>query len=127
MPASHPCRRHLRNLACDQVQTRKNDIAMTNEAPPSTSDGTDQTQVVAQLSNRWRVTESHDGLQWIIQNSRLNKGAMRWYGLYHLRSKTGLLRYVGELEGQGEFATDPAAFAALTSLPAWIKTRNGKA
>lgn len=106
---------------------------MTNEDLPPTSERTDPQEgspnyawIVAQFSARWRVIESRDGLQWIVQHSRLNKGVMRWYGLYHLRTKACLLRYVGELEGLGEFTADPTALAALAGLPAWIESTGEK-
>lgn len=120
---------HLIEPGCVRLQTRKNDIAMTNE----TSGGTDHREghadyawIVAQLAPGWRVIESRDGLQWIIQYSRRTKDGVRWNGHYHFRSKACLLRYVGELEGRGEFTARPEALSALAELPAWIETAGRK-
>lgn len=101
---------------------------MTTKTLPSPSGGTDHREgspdyawTVAQLSDRWRVIECRDGIQWVIQKSRRNGGETRWYGELHCRSLVGLLLHVAELARREGIVITPAMRQLLNALPAWIE------
>ena len=69
--------------------------------------------MIVQLNDRWRVT--HDPLQWILQ-ARKSRETVRhtgYYGRSYCRSRTALIRCIGEYCGE----VDPAALAIVESWP----------
>jgi hypothetical protein len=77
----------------------------------------DYDRVVAHLNDRHRVILCKDGIQWILQR-KMNKQDDGWRGLKFCRTKSGLLRFVGEA---GDIL--PNAMAILEALPDWAEPR----
>jgi hypothetical protein len=85
---------------------------LTNSTRRESDDG--YRFVIARLSDRWRVIECRDGIQWIIQHiDGKRHGETRWTGFRYLRTRDRLIascrRSVPEI--------DPSALAILQSLP----------
>ncbi|WP_454656834.1 hypothetical protein [Bosea beijingensis] len=101
---------------------------MTNQTLPSRADGTDDREtkadyawIVAELSDRWRVVECPEGIQWIIQSRRGDGEKARWYNKFYCRSLVGLLLHVDELTRRKGIEVTPAVSQILASLPDWIE------
>jgi hypothetical protein len=71
--------------------------------------------VVAQLNPHWRVVESRDRVQWILQRAGSPKMSRRndWRGRSYCQTGEALRRCTREYAG----AIDPAAAAILAALP----------
>ena len=76
--------------------------------------------VLAALNERWRVVV--DPLQWIVQYRRNNRGRSggsedprSWEGRSFCRTRTALLRCIGEYCGE----VDPSALSIIKALPEW--------
>lgn len=107
---------------------------MTTKTLPPPAGGTDHREgspdyawVVAQLSEGWRVIESRDGIQWIIQKPRQTDGGTRWEGRLHCRSLAGLLLHVDELARREGITIAASVRLKLVALPAWIEAPRAKA
>jgi hypothetical protein len=112
--------------ACDlQNGPRRIGLARDNPAHTPTS-AQNQAYPDIQLNARWRVVVCRDGIQWILQRRNVPAGTGGdrperhstddWRGRSYCRTREALIgccdRYCGEI--------DPAAVAALRTLPEWI-------
>lgn len=81
--------------------------------------------VVAQLNADWRVVESGDQVQWILQRRGSPKMSRRndWRGRSYCRTSEALIRATREYAGR----IDPAAAAILNALPALIEVDSSAA
>jgi hypothetical protein len=71
-------------------------------------------RIVARLSERWRIIECKDQLQWILQKRDAQRaGQPRWTGYGYFRTRDALIRVSRALCER----IDPATLAALASLP----------
>jgi hypothetical protein len=77
----------------------------------------DYHKVIARLSDRWRVIECRDGVQWILQYRFRSEKADKapWVGRSYCRSRNTLLRCIREHTSGVDLA---AAEVALAFLPA---------
>lgn len=60
----------------------------------------------------WRVILCRDGIQWILQRSRLKAGQTAWKNVRHQRNRDALIR-------SGQALCPALAISALRTLPAW--------
>ena len=74
---------------------------------------------VIQLASDWRVVESWDGIQWILQKAHAPKKALPndWDCVGYFRTSEALKRSVSALK----IDLPTLALAALAELPAWIE------
>jgi hypothetical protein len=74
----------------------------------------DYPNIVARLSDKWRVILCGAGIQWILQRRDGERaGRARWAGVGYCRTREALLR----LCRASSERVDPAAWAALIALP----------
>jgi hypothetical protein len=90
---------------------------VTDRPPRETAD--DYPDIVARLSDRWRVILCPAGIQWILQRRDGERaGGTRWAGVGYCTTREALLRLCRGLESP----VDPAALLILAALPQHIKT-----
>ncbi len=85
--------------------------------PRETAD--DYPNIVARLSDKWRVILCPAGVQWILQKRDAgNAPSTGWRGVSYCVTREALVRLCGGLESP----VDPAALLILAALPQHIKT-----
>ncbi len=78
----------------------------------------DYVNVVARLSDRWRVIRCSAGIQWVLQRRDAgNAPSTGWRGVSYCVTRESLLRRCGGLESP----IDPSAMVVLDRLPACIR------
>jgi len=77
----------------------------------------DYPNIVARLSDKWRVIVCAGGLQWILQKRDAgNAPSIGWRGVGYCMTREALLRLCGGLESP----VDPSARPILAALPEHI-------
>ena len=77
----------------------------------------DYPNIVARLSDKWRVILCLAGIQWILQKRDAgNAPSTGWRGVSYCVTREALVRLCGGLEPP----VDPAALSALAALPEYI-------
>ncbi len=88
---------------------------VTGRPPRETAD--DYPNIVARLSDKWRVIVCPAGIQWILQKRDAgNAPSTGWRGVSYCVTREALVRLCGGLESP----VDPAALSALAALPEHI-------
>ncbi len=79
----------------------------------------DYPNIVARLSDKWRVILCPAGVQWILQKRDAgNAPSTGWRGVSYCQTREALIRLCGGLESP----VDPSALLILSALPERIKT-----
>jgi hypothetical protein len=100
-----------------QLNFPDNEVATSTQVPPESAE--DYGRIVIRLNPRWRIIESRDRLQWILQCRNRSETVARdvWRGRSYCRTSEALRRCSREYAG----TIDVTAVTIMAALPERIE------